>query len=62
MRGKEICGEPSIQYASCPEKNTHSIDWWNIFFPEQEPQISTISQLPVGRLYIKVHETDMYNS
>ena len=32
------------------------------FFPEQVPQISTISPLPVGRLYRKVHETGMYNS
>lgn len=31
LRGLEICAEASIQYASCPEKNTHGTDWWNIF-------------------------------
>ena len=32
MRG---CGEASIQWASCPEKNTRSIDWWNFLSEKQ---------------------------
>lgn len=60
-RGLEVCEEGSVQYASCPEKNTHSADWWNIFLPERVSFISTILVLPVcGRSEIYELTVDLH--
>ena len=60
-RGLEVCEEGSVQSASCPEKNTQSADWWNIFLPERVSFISTILVLPVcGRSEIYELTVDLH--